>query len=166
MKKYELTNEVKEIGDIKLYRIKALKNFMDVKVGELGGWIEKESNLSHDSNAWVCGDAKVCGDAWVYGDALVSGNAWVSGNAKVSGNAWVSGNAKVCGDAWVCKREDMITIGSIGSRDDTITFFKSKDSKIKVTNCALAAIKDLNIHIAPSVNKKDVNLFFVILEFV
>lgn len=40
-----------------------------VEKGELGGFIEKEDNLSHDDNAWV------------YGNAQVSGNAWVSGNA-------------------------------------------------------------------------------------
>ena len=30
---------------------------------ELGGWIEKESNLSQDGDAWVCGDARVYGNA-------------------------------------------------------------------------------------------------------
>lgn len=46
MKKYELTNETKRLGDRTLYRIKAIRDFGDVKTGELGGWIEKESNLS------------------------------------------------------------------------------------------------------------------------
>ncbi len=55
-KKYQLTNEIKQIKDritkkiTNLYRIKALKDFDDVKVGDLGGYIEKESNLSHDGN--------------------------------------------------------------------------------------------------------------------
>ena len=40
-KKYELVNQ-QQNG---LWQIKALKNFGDVKTGELGGYIEKEENL-------------------------------------------------------------------------------------------------------------------------
>ena len=47
----------------KLFRIKALIEFGNVKAGELGGFVEKEENLSHDGNAWVCGNAVVCGNA-------------------------------------------------------------------------------------------------------
>lgn len=42
MKKYELTTESKEYYGRKLFRIKALVSFGNVKEGELGGWIEKE----------------------------------------------------------------------------------------------------------------------------
>ena len=120
MKKFELTAEfVTNVFGKKLFRIKALVAFGNVEKGELGGFIEKEDNLSHDGEAWVYGDARVSGnalvsgDARVYGDARVSdnalvyGNAWVSGNAqvsgnaRVSGNAWVYGNARVSGNAWV-----------------------------------------------------------------
>lgn len=31
--------------------------------GELGGYVEKEENLSNDGDAWVYGDAMVSGDA-------------------------------------------------------------------------------------------------------
>ena len=102
MKKFELTAEfVTNVFGTKLFRIKALVAFGDVEKGELGGFIEKEDNLSHDGEAWVYGNAWVSGNAQVYGDALVYGNAWVSGNAQVSGNAWVSGNAQVYGNALV-----------------------------------------------------------------
>ena len=76
--KYELTDETKKAGFTTLHRIKALKDFGNVKAGELGGWIESEKNLSQDRNAWVSDDAWVYGDAEVTGNALVSGNAWVS----------------------------------------------------------------------------------------
>ena len=36
-KKFELTNDVIEIDGITLHRIKALKDFSDVKAGDLGG---------------------------------------------------------------------------------------------------------------------------------
>lgn len=58
MKKFELTAEfVTNIFGKKLFRIKALVAFGNVEKGELGGFIEKEDNLSHSGNAWVSGDA-------------------------------------------------------------------------------------------------------------
>jgi hypothetical protein len=97
MKKYELTAETKRVGGVTLHRIRALVNIerYGVDIGDLGGWIEKEENLSNEDSSWVSGDA------WVHGDARVSGDAWVSGNARVSGDAQVSGNARVYGDAQV-----------------------------------------------------------------
>ena len=81
MKKFELTTDTKMFLGKKLFRIKALISFGNVKAGDVGGYIEKEENLSQWGNAWVSGDAKVYGNAWVYGDAEVYGNAWVYGNA-------------------------------------------------------------------------------------
>ena len=102
MKKFELTAEfVTNVFGEKLFRIKALVAFGNVEKGELGGFIEKEDNLSHDGNAWVYGDAQVSGNARVYGNAWVSGNAQVSGDARVYGNAWVYGDARVSGNAQV-----------------------------------------------------------------
>ena len=63
MKKYEFTGEIKQagiFGEITLKRIRAVVAFGCVEVGELGGWIQEEKNLSHDGDAWVCGDARVC----------------------------------------------------------------------------------------------------------
>ena len=102
MKKFELTTEfiTNALGK-KLFRIKALVEFGSVKAGELGGYAEKEENISQDGNAWVSGDAKVFGNAWVSDDACVYGDAKVFGNAWVSGDAWVHGNAKVFGNAEV-----------------------------------------------------------------
>ena len=49
----------------KLFRIEATKDLKkhNVKAGDIGGYIEKEENLS--GNAWVCGNAKVYGNAKV-----------------------------------------------------------------------------------------------------
>jgi hypothetical protein len=54
-------------------------------------------------NAWVYGDARVCGDARVYD------------NARVCGDARVFDNARVCGDAWVCQQGDLIILSCCGS---------------------------------------------------
>ena len=102
MKKFELTSEfITNIFGTKLFRIKALIEFGNVKAGELGGFVEKEENLNHEGNAWVYGNAEVYGNARVYGNASVYGDARVYGNASVYGNAWVYGNARVCDDARV-----------------------------------------------------------------
>ncbi len=105
--KYSLTQNTKQFNGITLYQIKAEKDFGDVKKGDLGGWIEKESNLSQEGNCWVfddalvSGNARVYGNASVYGNAQISGNAWVSGNARVYGSAQVYGNTSVSGNAQV-----------------------------------------------------------------
>ena len=113
-KKFELIkNDYISLDDCTLYRIRALIDFYDVSAGDLGGYIEKEANLSQEGTAWVYdnarvfGDAKICRDAkvrdnaWVYDDAYISDNARVYGNAKVYEDALVYGNAKVYEDALV-----------------------------------------------------------------
>ena len=59
MKKFELTGEFITFLGKKLFRIKALVGFGDVKAGKLGGYVEKEENLDHEGNAWVYGNARV-----------------------------------------------------------------------------------------------------------
>lgn len=103
MKKFELTAEfVTNVFGKKLFRIKALVAFGDVEKGELGGFIEKEDNLSHD------------------------GNAQVYGNARVYGNAQVSGDARVYDDA------DYAVVKGFGRCFRTTTFFRCKDKILRV----------------------------------
>ena len=45
-KKYKFTNEAINFKHVILHRIQALKDFSFIKAGDLGGWIEKEENLS------------------------------------------------------------------------------------------------------------------------
>jgi len=51
--KYELTNQKVYIDNKTLYRIRALKDFENVKNGDLGGYIRSENNLSQEGNCWV-----------------------------------------------------------------------------------------------------------------
>ena len=115
-KKYELLlNDTIKCEREILYRIKALKDFRNIKAGDLGGYIKSEENLSHNGSCWVDDNAKVYGDARVYenakvfGDAEVFGDAKVYGNVQVCGEAWVYedarvyGNAKIYGDASICE---------------------------------------------------------------
>jgi len=115
-KKFEFTGETIEVkgtdGKVHtLYRIRAKKDFirvlggitMEVHAGDLGGFIEKESNLdfSEDSDAWVGDSAQVYENARVSRRAVVRGHAIVCGNAVISDNAYVNDHARVLGDAKV-----------------------------------------------------------------
>ena len=78
--KYEFTGETKVEFGVTFKRIRALVAIapIGIGVGDVGGWVEKESNLSQSvGNAWVSGNARVSDNARVYGDAWVYGNTWV-----------------------------------------------------------------------------------------
>ena len=133
-KKYELTNISKIAFGRKIYRIIAIKDFNNVKKGDIGGYVESEYNLSHEDICWIYGDAVVFGDAGVSDDALVYGNALVYDNAVVYGNARVFGDAGVSDDAYIESNDDYSIIYNFGSKNRIATFFKCKDDTIKV-NC-------------------------------
>ena len=55
MKKYELLlDQSIDFFGVELFRIKALISFANVKIGDIGGYLQKENNLSQ-----VYGDARV-----------------------------------------------------------------------------------------------------------
>lgn len=144
MKKYELTNETKKVNHITLFRIRALKDFGSVKQGDLGGWIEKEANLSQEGYSWISDDACIYDNAEIYDYALVYGNAQISdcacvscyarvfGNAHIYGNAWVSGSAAVYGNARVYGMA-RITKKSICTKTP-IVLYSSREIIITVTD--------------------------------
>ena len=115
-KKYEFVEgDEKEIAPgIVVKRIRALVAIPAtifspaVAPGDLGGYIQQESNLEVHDNAWV------------------SGNARVSDNARVYGDAWVSGNARVYGDGlifWASK---------VGTENGTLTVCNAKNKDLLV----------------------------------
>ena len=124
-KKYELVKSESIVHNGRtLYRIRALREFtisrgVAIKVGDIGGFVESENNLSQEDICWIfddakvyenakiCGDAKICCDAKVFGNAKVWGDAFVLddaevwGNAKICDKAEVYDEAEVCGDAYI-----------------------------------------------------------------
>jgi len=72
MKKYEILKDQSIVihGKI-LYRIRALRDFGNVKKGDIGGYVQGEHNLSHD------------GECWVYNNAKMFDNSRVLDNAKM-----------------------------------------------------------------------------------
>ena len=120
-KKYEFTGMTKDFLGITLKQIRALVTISGVvTAGDVGGWVESESNLS-----------QVSGNAWVYGNALVYGNA------KVYGDAWVSGNALVYGDS------SLFWASKVGTENGTLTVFNSQDGTLTVTRgCFIGSVDD------------------------
>ena len=121
--KYKLTEEKMQTPFGELVRIEALRDFSDVKMGEKGGFIMLEKNLTQSGNAWVYGNARVYGDARVYGNARVCGDAQVYGDARVYGNAQVYGNARVWFDTGDVK---YLCVGPFGNTFRYITITKSE----------------------------------------
>lgn len=103
--KYEITKTSTVVHRIKVFRIKALKDFGDVKKGDLGGYVEGYKNLSIDGNCWIYDDAIVCenavinNDAKVFNSAIVRGNAIVRNNARVHNHSSVYCNAQISDNA-------------------------------------------------------------------
>ena len=108
-KKYEFTGETKKVGDITVRRIRLLvdieydemSNRPKIKAGTVGGWIEREENLSHAGKCFVADEACVYDHAVVKDDALVADHAQVSRFAVVNLQAFVTDHAIVCGFAVV-----------------------------------------------------------------
>ena len=119
MKKYRLTEETTKVGNRPLYRIQALRDFGNVKEGDIGGYIESEKNLSQD------------GDAWVYGDACVSGDACVYGDARVYGDADIKTTGDIC------------SMSGFGSKYRTTTAFRTKNGDVHVScGCFFGSLEE------------------------
>ena len=153
-KKYILTDEIREFYGKILHRIQAVRDFDNVKTGDLGGWIEKEENLSHGGNCWIYGNAVVRGNALVRGDAMVGGYAQVCDNAQIYGNAKVSGNVLIYGDAIICE-EMLVSYSKIDTdlRTDiaaslrgqcNLLLIKNKVIAYKIVNRNLTSLFDKN----------------------
>lgn len=133
MPRYEITTENREVNTKRFYRIRALKDFrikncIEIKNGDLGGWIEKEENLHQNGNCWVGDNAIVKDDAIVKDNAIVKENARISisaiieGDAIVEGNAFVSdfsrigGHSRISNSASIYGRSEVLGYSHIGGK--------------------------------------------------
>ena len=71
-KKYKLLkHDSIQVDGVILYRIEALRSFANITKGDKGGYIAKESNLSHEGNCWIFDSAEVYGDGKIFGNVQV-----------------------------------------------------------------------------------------------
>lgn len=124
MKKYELTGTYAlyhERGvQHKLYRIRALIDFNDVKANDIGGFIKSEANLSQEGDCWVYDRA--C----VFDNAVIKDNAQVRSNSRIKGNAVVKDNAVIYSsyivENAVVGKDAAITDQQIGNLESLLMF--------------------------------------------
>lgn len=95
MKKYELVPITPGSYDfpehVRRYRIKALIDIPihNVSVGDIGGIVQNEENLSQEGDCWIEKDARVLNSAKVSENALIRGYSKIRDLAQVSGSARV-----------------------------------------------------------------------------
>ena len=169
-KKYEFVegDTIRHRGRI-LRRIRALRDLPDfgyryrnVEKGMLGGYIEKEENLSQEGNCWVelfgkikgnarvFDDAYVCdgvveGSAKVYGKAVIDFDAMIVEEAEVFDNchvesALIGGNSKLSGSSLVTT-EDRYTFQCMGSYESLKKYEFVEGDTIKHKGRTLARIR-------------------------
>lgn len=101
--KYEITDITHEEYSF-LRRIRALRDVGDqVKAGDLGGFVESESNLATDPSdgAWIFDDAIAAGNAYVDMGSYLRKNAIACDNAYVSHGSVLSNHARAEDDAYL-----------------------------------------------------------------
>ncbi|WP_148052897.1 YdcK family protein [Atlantibacter hermannii] len=112
MEKYRLTDasrtvEYQENGTTHKFtvrQIEAVRDFSDVKAGDLGGWIEEETSLSHDGHCWLYDQ-----------NSAVFAGATLRDNARVTQPCTISHGASLTGECWV-DRADISHDAFIGDR--------------------------------------------------
>ena len=138
-RKYELTDVTMKFEGRTLYRIRALKDFADVKKGKLGGWVQTEDNLSQEGYCWVYNNAKCMDNARMYdnstmfdrsemhdntimydysrmyGNSAMYDYSRMFSNSLMFGNSELKGNAKLYGKL-VSSVDDFIEINNPDGR--------------------------------------------------
>lgn len=177
-KKYELTDETLEHEGHTLHRIRALKNFGDVKKGDLGGFVECESNLSQIGKCWVYDQAmvylngkvldyakvkdhaEICSSviqdyAIVQNDAVVQRSSLVRDRSMISNYARVSNGAQICdiscikNNAHVSGHRVSICGDSIISGNVCLNYANPWESYMDLRNARLKNNTDVYINHTP-----------------
>ena len=143
-RKFELVEGMTTmVGDKKLYRIVAVRDFGKVKAGALGGYVDSELALSHDGNCWIADEALVYGGARVEYDAQVMDETTVSGAVVITDRVHIDGNAKIQNRTEYCMtigNSLHITSGAVIENPDnyagivthngTVTLFRNESNGI------------------------------------
>ena len=94
MKKYELIKEGKDyFAEREMFRIRALKDFGNVKAGDIGGWVCSYNNLSQEGDCWIYDNAKCLDNARIFDNAMMFDNAIMFGNSVMYDNAVMLNNS-------------------------------------------------------------------------
>lgn len=78
-----------------LYRIQALRDFSDVKKGDLGGFVESEANLSQMGDCWIYDMAQAMENSRVEDDACLRDCSKMYGSSLLKDKAQLQGCARM-----------------------------------------------------------------------
>jgi hypothetical protein len=111
-------------------RIMAMRDFGNVRKGDIGGFVEWTNNLSQSGNCWIAGHAVAAGWSRISGNALLKDHALCDGHvlvydrAVIGDDAVLKGRIAVSGDAgigWFSYLRDGVTV-----RDRARIFCRNK----------------------------------------
>ena len=94
-RKYELTNITMKFKERTLYRIRALKDFSNVKKGDLGGWVSSENNLSQEGDCWIYDEAKCMDNARMYDNSTMHDYSKMYDYSIMRGNSEMYGHSEM-----------------------------------------------------------------------
>ena len=175
-----------------VFRIKALRDFGNVRKGDLGGYIVSEDCLAHRGNCWVGPDAIILNNCSVKDDALVTGDVLVVGNVHIGGNAKIMAPAGfydvghiaissksaifICEDALIKSQNDFLILFNSGTMLEGC-LFKTAANSVKcvlvnmphllvfVVDPRVEHIEDIATRIGPANHKKALLVLNFIVKF-
>jgi len=162
--KYRITDIVHPCTP-QLKRIQALCDINpNVRKGDMGGFVEKEWNLSQSGACWIYDDAVCCDNARIQmnaqlfqfaqakGEAIVTGEAGMEGHSLAEGEVYIKdadirGHARICGEAVIEAHETGKLAPNIGGNSriyGTVTgWFAVSDSTVFPGEKLVNPTKDL-----------------------
>ena len=136
--KYEITDIAHEKYPF-LHRIRALRDIgSEVNAGDLGGFVESESNLSFEpgDDAWIFGDAIAAGEGYVDRGSILRDRAVVCDCAYVSHGTEMSGDSRAEDNAYL--RGAMLSrCARVSGNGMVLQSPNTKASPILSGNCAV-----------------------------
>ncbi len=136
--KYEITSIAHEKYPF-LHRIRALRDIgSEVKAGDLGGFVESESNLSFEpgDDAWIFHDAIAAGEGCVDQGSILRDRAVVCGCASVSHKTEMSGDSRAEDDAYI-RGASLSRCARVSGNGMILQSTNTKAMPILTGNCAV-----------------------------
>lgn len=136
--KYEITDIAHEKYPF-LHRIRALRDIgSEFKAGDLGGFVECESNLSFEpgDDAWIFGDAIAAGEGHVDKGSTLRDRAVVCGCAYASEGTEMSGDSRAEDDAYL-RGAKLSRCARVSGNGMVLQSPNTKASPILSGNCAV-----------------------------
>ena len=99
-KKYEILMDEENTIEWKghtLHRIRALRDFGDIRKGDIGGFVENENNLSHKGNCWIYDDAKAMDNSIMYDNSRICDKSELHDDSEMYGDSELNNQVKLYG---------------------------------------------------------------------